>query len=129
MTDLQSDALGDDDFDTILSSDIDFSGTLSFEKPFLIRGKVKGEIIAQGLLMVDTEAVVEAHINAPKVIVRGLVTGNIAASDSIELTASGTVKGNIAAPILSMEAGCLFNGLCTMDRKPYESTPDHEPKQ
>ncbi|MDR2535853.1 MAG: polymer-forming cytoskeletal protein [Treponema sp.] len=120
MTDLQSDVLEDEDFDTILSSDIDFSGTLSFEKPFLVRGKLSGEIIAHGLLMVDTEGVVEAHIHAPKVIVRGFVNGNITAADSIELTATGKVTGNINTPILSMEAGSLFNGLCTMDRKALE---------
>jgi len=53
MTDVYSDVLEDDDFDTILSPDIDFSGTLNFEKPFLIRGKVSGEISAKGLLVVD----------------------------------------------------------------------------
>lgn len=120
MTDLHNEVLEDEDFDTILSSDIDFSGTLSFEKPFLIRGKLSGEIVAHGLLMVDTEGVVAANINAPRVIVRGLVTGNITASDSIELTAGGKVKGNITTPVVSMESGCLFNGLCTMDKKVSE---------
>ena len=71
MIDLHSDTLEDEDFDTILSSDIDFSGTLSFEKPFLIRGKVRGEIVATGLLMIDKEGVVDAHINAPQLISRG----------------------------------------------------------
>jgi len=44
MTDVYNDFMEDADFDTILSSDIDFTGTLRFEKPFLIRGKVSGEI-------------------------------------------------------------------------------------
>ncbi|GHV66717.1 hypothetical protein AGMMS49928_02060 [Spirochaetia bacterium] len=48
MTDVQSDYPEDEDFDTILSSDIDFSGTLTFDKPFLIRGRVTGEIDARG---------------------------------------------------------------------------------
>jgi hypothetical protein len=37
MTDVHNDILEDEDFDTILSADIDFSGTLNIEKPFLIR--------------------------------------------------------------------------------------------
>ena len=124
MTDLRSDVLEDEDFDTILSSDIDFSGTLSFEKPFLIRGRLNGEIIAHGLLMIDTEAVVAANISAPHVIVRGLVRGNITAADKIELTSSGKVAGNLHTPALSMEAGCLFNGSCAMEAK--ENPERHE---
>ncbi|MDR2518080.1 MAG: polymer-forming cytoskeletal protein [Spirochaetaceae bacterium] len=129
MTDLRSDVLEDEDFDTILSSDIDFSGTLSFEKPFLIRGRFNGEIIARGLLLVDTEAVVAANIKAPQVIVRGLVRGNITASDKIELTAGGNVAGNVHTPILSIEAGCLFNGSCAMDEKERKEKEQKEKEE
>ena len=72
MTDVHSEMLEEDDFDTILSQDIDFSGILNFEKPFLIRGKVSGQINAKGLLVIDEEAVVNADINTTKVIIRGL---------------------------------------------------------
>ncbi|MDR3139610.1 MAG: polymer-forming cytoskeletal protein, partial [Treponema sp.] len=64
MTDVHNDVLEDKDFDTVLSSDIDFSGIINSEKPFLIRGKLSGEVIARGLLVVDEDAVVEADINA-----------------------------------------------------------------
>lgn len=105
----------DEFFDTILSSDVDFSGTLSFEEPFLIRGKLSGEIIANGLLFVDTEGVVIADISAPEVIVRGFVNGNIKASERIDLASGGKIMGDIKSSLVSMESGCVFNGLCTMD--------------
>jgi cytoskeletal protein CcmA (bactofilin family) len=117
MTDVHNDALEDEDFDTILSSDIDFSGTLVFEKPFLIRGKVSGEIDSAGLLVVDEAAVVEANINAAKVIIRGSVKGNVSATDKVEITITGKLIGNISAPEILMETGCLFNGHCTMTEK------------
>ncbi|MDR0568308.1 MAG: polymer-forming cytoskeletal protein [Spirochaetaceae bacterium] len=126
MMDLQNDVLEDKDFATILAEDIDFSGTLSFEKDFLVRGKLKGTVEAQGLFMVDTGAVVEADITAPKVIVRGLLTGNVTAGKGIELASTGTVKGNIDTPVLSMEAGCVFNGLCSMDSRPNDQSPQYE---
>ncbi|MDR0525891.1 MAG: polymer-forming cytoskeletal protein [Spirochaetaceae bacterium] len=118
MTELQNEILEDKDFATILAEDIDFSGTLRFEKPFLIKGKLQGTIDAQGLLMVEADALVTADITAPKVIVRGFLAGNITAEKGVELAATGLVKGNIHTPVLSMEAGCRFNGLCTMDKKP-----------
>jgi len=118
MTDVHNDVLDDEDFDTILSQDIDFSGTLNFEKPFLIRGKLSGDIIAKGVLVVDEGAVVEANINTSKVIIRGSVKGDVTASEKVEVTITGKLVGNVTAPEIFMETGCHFNGRCTMiDKK------------
>jgi len=117
MTDVHSEILSDEDFDTILSQNIDFSGTLNFEKPFLIRGKVSGEIKARGLLLIDEEAVVNANISTSKVIIRGYVKGDIIASEKLEINATGTLEGNVTAPEVFMESGCVFNGRCKMTGK------------
>jgi cytoskeletal protein CcmA (bactofilin family) len=117
MTDVHNDVLEDEDFDTILSEDIDFSGTLSFEKPFLIRGRFSGEIEAQGLLVVDEDAVVDANINAPKVVIRGSVKGNVTAEKKVEMSVTGKLTGNITTPEVFMESGCVFNGRCTMEER------------
>ena len=117
MTDVHSDILEDRDFDTILSPDIDFSGTLNFEKPFLIRGKVSGLIKAKGLLVIDEEAVVNADIDAPQVVIRGYVKGNVTAAEKVEVTVSGRLEGNVSAREIFMETGCVFNGKCTMTGK------------
>jgi cytoskeletal protein CcmA (bactofilin family) len=116
MTDIQNDVLEDEDFDTILSGDIDFSGTLNFNKPFLIRGKVSGIIDARGLLVIDESALVEANISASRVIIRGTVKGDINATEKVEITATGKLTGNVTTPEgrFFMETGCTFNGSCAM---------------
>ena len=119
MTDVNNDALEDEDFDTILSQDIFFSGTLNFEKPFLIRGRLSGNIAARGLLVVDEEAVVEANINASRVVIRGSVKGDVIATEKVEVAITGKLMGNVTAPEIFMETGCMFNGRCTMtERRP-----------
>ena len=110
MTDVHNDFLEDEDFDTVLSPDIDFSGTLFFEKTFLIRGKVSGEISAGGLLVIDEEAVA-------RVISRGQVKGDVSAAEKVEVTLTGKLIGNVSAPEIYMETGCVFNGRCTMTEK------------
>jgi len=117
MTDVHNDVLDDEDFDTILSQDIDFSGTLNFEKPFLIRGRLSGDIIAKGVLVVDEGAVVEANINTSRVIIRGSVKGDVTATEKVEVTITGKLVGNVTAPEIFMETGCHFNGRCTMIEK------------
>jgi cytoskeletal protein CcmA (bactofilin family) len=117
MTDIHNDVLEDEDFDTILSSDIDFSGIINFEKPFLIQGRISGEIATKSLLVVDEAAVVDANINASSVVIRGSVTGNITASEKVEITTTGKLTGNVIAPEILMENGCIFNGRCTMTER------------
>lgn len=125
MIESRNEVLEEDDFDTILSQDIDFSGTLSFEKPFLIRGKLTGEILAKSLLVIDEEAVVDADITAPQVIIRGRVKGNINAAERLEITLTGRLYGNITTAEISMEIGCVFNGRCTMvERMASGSAPN-----
>jgi len=124
MTDVHNEALEDEDFDTILSRDIAFAGTLTFEKPFLIRGKVSGKIEAKGLLLVDADAVVEANISAPRVIIRGSVKGNVKASEKVEVVVTGRLTGDVSAPEIFMETGCIFNGHCTMIEKTNDKTTD-----
>jgi cytoskeletal protein CcmA (bactofilin family) len=119
MTDVHNDALDMEDFDTILSPDIEFSGVLACEKSFLIRGKVSGEIAAAGLLVIDEQAVVEANIRAGTVIILGSVKGNVVATEKVELTSTGKLAGNVTAPDIHMEAGHYFNGRSTMTEKKY----------
>ena len=114
MTEVYNDFMEDSDFDTILSSDIDFTGTLNFEKPFLIRGRVSGEINATGALVIDEGAVVNANINALRVLIRGQVKGDVIAAQKVEVTVTGKLEGNVTAPEILMETGCVFNGRCTM---------------
>ena len=114
MTDAYNDFMEDADFDTILSHDIDFTGTLNFEKPFLIRGRVSGEINASGLLVIDESAVINANIHALRVLIRGQVKGDVTAVEKVEITVTGRLSGNVTTPEMYMETGCIFNGRCTM---------------
>ncbi len=114
MADVYNEYMEDEDFDTILSPDIEFSGTLNFEKPFLIRGKVYGEINAAGVLVIDKDAIVNANIHASRVLIRGQVKGDVTAVEKVEVTLTGKLSGNVTAPEIYMETGCVFNGRCTM---------------
>jgi cytoskeletal protein CcmA (bactofilin family) len=119
MTDVHNDALELEDFDTVLSPDIEFNGHLQFEKPFLIKGKVSGEITGTSLLLIDENAAVDANIKASTVIVLGTVKGNINADTKVEVAISGRLTGNVTAPEINMETGCFFSGRCIMLDKKY----------
>jgi cytoskeletal protein CcmA (bactofilin family) len=117
MTDVQFSPVDEDLLDTILAEDVDFSGTLVFKDPLMIRGKVSGRIESSSDLYVDEKATVEADIRAHDVSIRGRIRGNIQASGRVELYACCHVEGDILAEEVSMESGCYYRGACTMTGK------------
>ncbi len=114
MTDVQISAVDEEQLDTILAADVEFSGSMSLKKPFMIRGRVNGVIRSESELYIDEKAVVEADIRAAVVSVKGRVKGDIAARERVELFSTAAVDGDVVAPQVTMETGCRFNGACRM---------------
>lgn len=108
--------LDEEDYDTVLAPDINFSGTISFEEPFMIKGCVSGIIDATSDLLIDTNALVKADINASRVIIKGSVEGNVTATRMVHVFSSGRLTGDVTAPEVVLESGCFFSGICTMNR-------------
>ena len=90
------------------------SGKLSFDGPTRIDGQVDGEITGKDSLTIGESAVVTAQIRAAAIIVAGKVSGDIIASNRIEIRPSAKVIGNLTAPILVVHEGALFEGHCSM---------------
>ena len=114
MPDVRIKKIDETEIDTILADDIDFSGVVSFEKPLMVKGKVTGEINANGDLYVFEDAVVEAEIKANMVSARGKINGNIIARSKVELFSTAVMTGDIIAPQIEIESGATFNGNCIM---------------
>ncbi|HYK64009.1 MAG TPA: polymer-forming cytoskeletal protein [Patescibacteria group bacterium] len=90
------------------------SGKISFEGPARIDGEVDGEVHGKDSITIGESAVVTAHIRAASVSVAGKVSGDITATQRIEIRPSAKVSGNLTAPILSVLEGALFEGHCSM---------------
>lgn len=114
MTEVQINAIDEELLDTILADDVEFTGSMTFKKPLMIKGRVSGQIRSSSELHIDEKAVVEADIQAAVVAVKGVVKGNIAARERVELFSTCTVDGDVTAPVVTMETGCHFNGACKM---------------
>jgi cytoskeletal protein CcmA (bactofilin family) len=56
------------------------------------------------------------------VVIRGFVKGDVVASEKVEITGTGTLEGDVTAPEISMEGGCVFNGRCSMRRPEVSAT-------
>jgi cytoskeletal protein CcmA (bactofilin family) len=57
---------------------------------------------------------VTAQIKANAIIVAGKISGDITATQRLEIRPSAKVIGNITAPILVVHEGAMFEGHCSM---------------
>jgi cytoskeletal protein CcmA (bactofilin family) len=104
----------DESVDTIISDDISFRGTLSFNQTLKIKGQFKGTITSPGKLIIDETGDVEADVEVGSLLVLGNLKGNVEAKEKVELRKPGKVVGDIKTPGLEVEAGSKIIGNCIM---------------
>ena len=100
---------------TIIGSSIVIDGEISGDEDLIVQGTVKGKINLKESLYVESSGVVEADIDIKNVEISGQVTGNIAASDKVELKSQCRMVGDIKAPRILIADGASFKGNVDMD--------------
>lgn len=99
---------------TILTAGCHFNGKLYCRGSSRIGGRVEGTIISEGLLVIESEALIEADVIAEDVIIQGTVTGRVEAKNRLELTPSSVFEGELVTPSLVIHEGARFNGSASM---------------
>lgn len=102
---------------TVIGSSLIIDGEISGDEDLVIQGTVKGKISLKESLFVESSGVVEADIETQNVEIAGRVTGNIAATDKVELKSDCRVVGDIKAPRILIADGASFKGNVDMDVK------------
>lgn len=100
---------------TVIGSSIVIDGEITGDEDLVIQGTVKGKISLKKRLFVEASGTVEADIETEEVEVSGQVTGNITASEKVELKTQCRVVGNIKAPRILIADGSSLRGNIDMD--------------
>ena len=78
------------------------------------------------MLTIGPNGKIKAQVFAKSVIILGEVTGNVTATEKVDIRDNGSVDGDIAAPRVAIAEGAHFRGSIDMQRtgaKPGESKP------
>lgn len=100
---------------TIIGSSIVIDGEITGDEDLVIQGTVKGRIALKESLLVEPSGVVEADIETQTVRIAGRVTGNVQATEKVELADGGRMVGDIKAPRITIADGAAFKGNVDMD--------------
>jgi cytoskeletal protein CcmA (bactofilin family) len=102
---------------TVVGPGAKLEGTLVSAGSLRIDGHVKGQINAEGDVMLSPQSQVEADIRADSVTVAGRFKGNIFVKGKAELARGGRVDGNVTSKVLVIQEGGIFCGQSMMDQE------------
>lgn len=102
-------------FDIIVGLSSSIEGNIKSEGSIRIDGKISGEIISSGDVIIGDQAVVEANITAEYCEISGSVKGNVQSSTQLKIFKSGKLNGDITVSSFTIEEGGIFSGNCDIN--------------
>lgn len=99
-----------------LGKSIVIKGEVSGHEDLTIDGRVEGKVsLQEHNLTVGKHGRLDAELAAKRIIIMGQVTGNVRASEKLELLEGGRLEGDIIAPRVSIADGAHFRGKVDME--------------
>jgi len=101
-----------------IGKSIIINGELSGSEDLTIEGRVDGKIeLRNHVLTIGVNGRITAQVTAKAIVVFGHVTGNLTATEKVDIRESGSVEGDIVAPRVAIADGSHFRGSIDMQRK------------
>ena len=110
-----------------LGASLEIKGKIAGEEDLQVDGRVEGPISLAGQrLTVGRTGQLSSEVTAREVVVYGKLTGNMRASDRVEIKKDGSVIGDITTARISIEDGAYFKGRIEIDRPKREAASEPE---
>lgn len=103
-----------DEVETVVGPSVNVEGDFASEGNIIVKGTVAGSVHTSRHLSVEAGAKVLANVRSGSATIAGEVRGNMKVKESIELTSTARVLGDIEAKVLVVEAGALVSGKISM---------------
>jgi len=105
-------------------------GELNGSEDLTIEGQVEGKIeLRQNVLTIGPNGRIKAQVFAKAVIVLGEVTGNVTATEKVDIRDNGAVDGDIASPRVAIAEGAHFRGSIDMQKGTTTQKPEGKTAQ
>ena len=105
-----------------IGQSVEIKGELTGNEDLTIDGNFEGKIMLKDHhLTIGNNGHITAEIEAKSVQIHGEVNGNVRADDKVEISPSGSVNGDLAAPRVMLADGSSFKGSIDMSGKTNKS--------
>ena len=99
---------------SLLDSQLAVDGDIETQGSLRIDGRLNGSIRRADTVVLGAGASMEGDVRAREVIVGGTLTGNVYATERVELQPTAVVTGDITAQLVLVQEGGVVNGRVQM---------------
>ncbi|MFQ5514245.1 MAG: polymer-forming cytoskeletal protein [Myxococcota bacterium] len=98
-----------------IGKSISIKGDVLGEEDTVIEGRVEGRVeLKNHHLTIGPNGDVQGEVAAKQVTIVGRVSGNVIATERVELRDSGRLEGDLSSPRLLVQEGARLNGKISM---------------
>lgn len=96
---------------THLGKSVFIKGAISGGEDLYVDGRLEGTIeLPKNTVTIGLNGQVQADVTAREVVIQGKLSGNVIASDRVEIRAQGALTGDVTCARISIEDGAFFKG-------------------
>lgn len=125
--------------DTLVGQGVEVTGDINFQGGLHLDGRVIGNVSAKDtqdgmgtVLVISDKGHIEGDVHVAYAIINGTVTGNVYATEKLELSSKACISGNVEYNLLEMASGASINGSMkheTNEKKRLEHKSEQKPEQ
>jgi cytoskeletal protein CcmA (bactofilin family) len=102
---------GDDAEDTtLIDRDVTLIGEIVSDENIRLRGRVEGNVLTSGSVVIEPQGSVRGDITAENLIVEGSIEGKVVVARKFELRPTGRMRGDIRASIVAIAEESFLQG-------------------
>jgi cytoskeletal protein CcmA (bactofilin family) len=95
---------------SVFDAQMSIEGDVETEGTLRVDGRLRGDVRRADVVVLAAGASIVGNISAREVIIGGTVTGNVSATQRVELQESGAVAGDIEAAAIMIQEGGKVDG-------------------
>ncbi len=114
---------------SIIASGMQILGDLIIDGDIRIEGIVKGNIYCKSRLVIGPQGKIIGKVDTENATISGMIEGILIVRDTLQLTETANIHGDIITDKMTVQAGAIFSGSCTMGQEAQELIQKNYPKE
>jgi cytoskeletal protein CcmA (bactofilin family) len=95
---------------TLIDRDVTLVGEIVSEENIRLRGRVEGNVVTSGSVVIEPQGSVRGDITAQNLIVEGSIEGRVVVARKFELRPTGRMRGDIRASVVAIAEEAFLQG-------------------
>ncbi len=113
---------------SIIASGMQILGDLIIDGDIRIEGIIKGNVYCKSRLVIGPQGKIVGKVDTENATISGIIEGILIVRDTLQLTETANIHGDIITDKMTVQAGAVFSGSCTMGQEAQELIQKNYPK-